>query len=352
MVSTNNVVSDSQESAIIDEETYMAIENTFGGSLPIKPEDMNDFNILEERPIQLSQVASTCEEQKRNIKRPLEEDYDDEKEIYYRNAYYNYLSRPVTFQFNVPDNGGGQGQDWMYSETSNKLYIKMEKVLPLRFTWEPARPGVFLRTELVYLFDEHKSDPVKRCYNHTAVTYPANQDMDPDRIKHVVQCVNIPSSYEENDGGHLSVVTPIRPPEGDSRYVMVYFKFFCKNSCQSGMNRRATELIFTLEDERRQILAQSQRMIIRICSCPKRDKIKDESECKESSVKQMKPLTANKKMLSCDKHVYKVELNVVGKENYLAVHKYAYDIMAGQAAKTGQHDFFKPYMDEVLNKIP
>lgn len=227
----------------------------------------------------------------------------------------------------------------------------MEKVLPLRFTWEPARSGVFLRTELVYLFDEHKSDPVKRCYNHTAETNPANQTMAPDKIKHIVHCVNIASSYEEKDNGHLSVVTPIHLPEDDSPYVKVYFKFFCKNSCVSGMNRRATELVFTLEDERKQILAR-RPMVIRICSCPKRDKIKDEAELKESSVKRKKQLTTNKKMSSCDKHVYKVELNVVGKENYLAVHKYAYDVMAGQAAKTGQHDFFKPYMDEVLNKIP
>lgn len=74
---------------------------------------MTEFNILEERPIQLSQVASTCEEQKRNIKRPLEEDYeDDDDEDYYENVYTNYMSRPVVnFQFYVPNNGGSQ--DWM-----------------------------------------------------------------------------------------------------------------------------------------------------------------------------------------------------------------------------------------------
>ncbi|XP_071557121.1 cellular tumor antigen p53 [Temnothorax nylanderi] len=340
-----NVYSDSQESALIDEETFKDIETSFGGTLPVVPENIHELDVLEEKPDTFAMSANVSVEKK--LKRKIEIE-DDDREHYYPGLYNDYLGCPLNFQFTI---GDSNGQDWVYSEVLKKLYIKMEKVLPLRFTWEPAMPGLFLRTELVFLLDEHKSDPVKRCYNHAAMTNYVNQTMEPGRIKHVVHCVNHASSIYQEKDGYFSILTPLCTPEAGSQYVPMCFKFFCKNSCPSGMNRRATELVFTLENEHNQTLAR-RTIVIRICSCPKRDKQKDEAEYEESlsSVKR-KLLTPNKKM-SYDKHVYNVELNIVGKENCLAVYKYAYDIMAGQAAKTGQHDVFKPYMDDILNQIP
>lgn len=232
----------------------------------------------------------------------------------------------------------------------------MEKTLPLRFSWEQWKSNIFgklfLRTRLAYVYEQHKNDPVKRCPNHVAPTNYINQNMLPERIKHVVHCVNHASSIYEEENEHLSVLTPLCTPEAGSQYVPMCFKFFCKNSCTSGMNRRETELVFTLEDERKQVLAR-QTLGLRICSCPKRDKQKGEADLEQSiSVKRELALTSGKKISSCDTHVYKVVLDVVGKENYLSVFKHAYDVMAGQAARTGQHEVFKPYMDEISRKVP
>lgn len=80
----------------------------------------------------------------------------------------------------------------------------MDKVLPLRFTWEPATSGLFLRTKLVYAFEQYKNDPVRRCYNHAASTSD-NQTMTPDKLKHVVHCINYPNSVYMDDNNHLSV---------------------------------------------------------------------------------------------------------------------------------------------------
>lgn len=226
----------------------------------------------------------------------------------------------------------------------------MEKTLPLRFSWDPSTSGLFLRTELVFVLEQFKSDPVRRCHNHVALTNHVNQNMDPERIKHVVHCVNHASSIYQEENEHLSILTPLCAPEAGSQYVPMCFKFFCKNSCVSGMNRRPTELVFTLENERKQILAR-RTLLVRICSCPKRDKQKEETEVGEPMPTKRKLLTSGKKMSSCDTHVYKVELNIVGKENYLSVYKHAYDVMAGQAARTGQHEFFKPHMDDLLQKM-
>lgn len=225
----------------------------------------------------------------------------------------------------------------------------MEKTLPLRFTWDTFTTGLFLRTELVYTLDEHKNDPVRRCLNHVALENYVNQTMNPDRIKHVVHCVNHANSMYIEKNEHLSVLTPLGAPEAGSQYVPMCFKFFCKNSCPSGMNRRATKLLFTLEDSRGEMIAR-QTLDIKICSCPKRDKQKVEVE--DERVSRERSLTNPTKISPSDNHVYTVNLEIVGKENCLKVYKYAYDVMAGQAMKTGQMELYKPCMDKILQKIP
>lgn len=226
----------------------------------------------------------------------------------------------------------------------------MEETLPLRFKWEPPEEGLFLRTAMVFSLDQYASDPVRRCHNHMAPNNPSNRDILPRVIKHVVRCTHQYTMYEERNE-HLSIVVPLNRPQPGSQYVPVCFKFLCKNSCPSGMNRRPTELIFTLEDCNKRILGR-RRLLVRVCSCPKRDKKKEEAEVLQPDVKKRKVcMPAGKRMMpSCD--IYKAQFNIVGKENYLAVLKYAYDVMAGYAIKTGQIDYFKPYLDDILRITP
>ncbi|XP_019701223.1 cellular tumor antigen p53 isoform X2 [Harpegnathos saltator] len=260
----------------------------------------------------------------------------------------------LNFQYSFADDG--TGQDWVYSQSLDKLFIKMEKVLPLRFMWDPPMEGLYLRTAMMFKLEQYRNDPVRRCYNHAATTYSTNQNMDPTRIKHVVHCVNHSSSIYIEENEHLSVLTPLCTPEAGSSYMPMCYKFFCKNSCPSGMNRRPTELVFTLESSGGKVLGR-RKLLIRICSCPKRDKKKEERELVPENPpnnhltkrNSKHPMHSGKKM-SCD--IYKIELNIIGKENYLAVLKYAYDIMAGQAMKTGQYELFKPYMDDILHNVP
>lgn len=223
----------------------------------------------------------------------------------------------------------------------------MEKVLPLRFTWDSSMLGLLLRTTMVYNLEEYRSDPVKRCHQHMAHNF--NQDIDPAITKHVVHCVNHSSSaYVEGENGHLSILTPLLPSEAGSPYFPMCLKFLCKNSCPSGMNRRPTELVFTLEDHNHIILGRK-TLLVRVCSCPKRDKKKAEAELAPKLAPKLK--STGKKIVS-DKGIYNINMKVVGKENYLSVLKYAHDVMAGQAMKTGQYELFKPYMENILKKMP
>lgn len=51
----------------------------------------------------------------------------------------------------------------------DKLFIRMEKSVALRFTWEPnieEREDLYLRTKMAFKLEQFKSDPVQRCHNH------------------------------------------------------------------------------------------------------------------------------------------------------------------------------------------
>ncbi|XP_076759707.1 p53 isoform X1 [Xylocopa sonorina] len=343
-MTTTNGFSDSQESDLLPEEDYKLL--------------MKDIGFV---PRWLQNITEEEMEEKYNL---TQQQYiQEEKEIKEEDGQYFHEPDPAIpvkeefaghYNFQVSLANQDSSKHWVYSQTLKKVFINMEETLPLRFKWEPPEDGFVLRTAMVFSLDQYASDPVRRCHNHMAPNNPCNRDVEPRVIKHVVRCTHHLTMYEERNE-HLSIVTPLNRPQPGSQYVPICLKFLCKNSCPSGMNRRPTELIFTLEDRNRRILGR-RRLPVRVCSCPKRDKKKEEAEVTENQpdIKKRKLcIPVGKKMMpSCDTHVFNVQLNIVGKENYLAVLKYAYDIMAGQAARTGQLDFFKPYMDDILRKTP
>lgn len=70
-------------------------------------------------------------------------------------------------------------------------------------------------------------------------------------LYHVLWIDHAQAVYEYDEiSERRSVLVPLGHPQVGSDWVTVALKFMCKNSCISGMNRRATEVIFTLEDSR------------------------------------------------------------------------------------------------------
>ncbi|XP_032663054.1 cellular tumor antigen p53 isoform X2 [Odontomachus brunneus] len=354
-----NGITSSQESMLFDEETFSEIQTDLDTAYSnlLMLEDKDLFEMTLKRGISEEKLGEFLNGRKRIKKEETEQMLISSTEI--TQQCDDTFAGNLNFQYSFADNG--TGQDWAYSQILDKLFIKMEKVLPLRFIWEPPMEGLFLRTAIMFKLEQFRNDPVRRCYNHMADSHSFNQNIDDQKKKHVVHCVNHSASIYIEKNEHLSILTPLRTHEPGSSYMPMCYKFLCKNSCPSGMNRRPTELVFTLENDKGVILGR-RKLLIRICSCPKRDKQKEETELlsdnlgnnqvtKRKSTKH--PLHSGKKMPSlCDQHVYKVQINIVGKENYLAVLKYAYDIMAGQAVKTGQYELFKPYMDDILHNTP
>ncbi|XP_001606900.1 cellular tumor antigen p53 isoform X1 [Nasonia vitripennis] len=249
------------------------------------------------------------------------------------------------------------GKHWVYSEKLSKVFIHMEEVLPLHFQWTPPTDGLWVRATMVYKLDQHRSQPVQRCHNHMAPDNNSNRSCDPRQLKHVIRGMHGACTYEEASNGHLSVLTPLGTPEAGMQNVPMDFVFYCKNSCTSGMNRRPTEVIFTLETDQNKILGR-RKLEVRVCSCPKRDKEKEEKEHestlntgskKRKSTTLMPGIPPGKKLLM-DKNVFEVNLKILGRDNYNAVIRYAHDIMAGAAIRTGSYDLYKPYMEDAMRK--
>jgi hypothetical protein len=70
-------------------------------------------------------------------------------------------------------------------------------------------------------------------------------------IDYVLHIDHPQAVYEfDEKSGRYSVRMPLSHPQAGTDWVTMAFKFMCKNSCPSGMNRRKTEVIFTLENER------------------------------------------------------------------------------------------------------
>lgn len=68
--------------------------------------------------------------------------------------------------------------------------------------------------------------------------------------QHVLRCQDMRAIYKggQEDGKHLSVIVPLGRPPYDSEILRQMYLFVCQNSCPTGINRKAIQLVFTLED--------------------------------------------------------------------------------------------------------
>ncbi|KAJ9597827.1 hypothetical protein L9F63_011322, partial [Diploptera punctata] len=183
---------------------------------------------------------------------------------------------PGYYEFEVNVNGENSGKNWLYSYVLNKLFININAVIHLSFKCNAFPSGFYIRAVAVFSNSDDFKYPVERCLHHRT---PENApDGQPDNhIDHVVLVDHPWALYEcDETSQRRSVRMLLDSPQAGTDWVNIPFKFKCKNSCISGMNRRPTEIIFTLEDSTAVVYGR-QKMKIRICSCPKRDKQKEEA---------------------------------------------------------------------------
>ncbi|XP_055631570.1 cellular tumor antigen p53-like isoform X2 [Toxorhynchites rutilus septentrionalis] len=215
------------------------------------------------------------------------------------------------FNFNVDLNGENSGKSsWMFSSRLNKVFVKMGQACTFNISYQSFDyQELVVRAMLVCSAPEDMHYPVFRCENHRC------SDNNNPRISevvktHVMRCFNPSARYVGFESGiafkdRLAVVIPLGATANDQGSMNISLEFVCQNSCRI-INRRATAIIFTLEDTHGQILGKKS-LHLKVCSCPKRDKQKEEESlgpAKRKSVNEQPPPPGKKvaKVSACHRH--------------------------------------------------
>jgi hypothetical protein len=173
----------------------------------------------------------------------------------------------------------GSKSSWLYSSLLNKVFVKIDTALNVYPVIVCSNQNVdqelFVRAMIVYSSQNDLPEPVKKCPNHRE-KYSAM-----DNPEHILKCDNEGSIYWGNENGRLfeEKLAVLIPMKNIASNEPLKFTFTCQNSCSGGMNRKSTSLIFTLEDQYKNILGRK-CMNFKVCSCPRRDKEKDEQSTK------------------------------------------------------------------------
>lgn len=165
-----------------------------------------------------------------------------------------------------------------------KLYIKMNSKMTITAAYRQQHPNEKLLVRAMIIFSQpaEMACPVKRCANHRIISN------EPEAKNASILKVNDPKAiYHGREDGQtfserLSVVVPLESNElDDSGRITqsIGLEFGCQNSCSSGINRKPTSIVFTLENLMGELIGKS-AIEFKVCSCPKRDSDRDKLEKK------------------------------------------------------------------------
>ncbi|KAJ8711483.1 hypothetical protein PYW07_008725 [Mythimna separata] len=190
-------------------------------------------------------------------------------------------SFPGEFNFCVEVNSTDvHKKTFLYSHQLSRIYVDMKCNFSIQFNWDYMKaPRMFVRATVVFSDETQSEKRVERCVQHFHES--STQGIQREIGKNVLhssrdfgtQGVYYCGDVDTADSWYSVLVEFMRTsPEPCSHA----YQFACKNSCATGINRRAIAIIFTLEDEGGNIYGR-QKVGARVCACPRRDMLKDET---------------------------------------------------------------------------
>uniref|UniRef100_A0A182Y7A0 p53 DNA-binding domain-containing protein n=1 Tax=Anopheles stephensi TaxID=30069 RepID=A0A182Y7A0_ANOST len=226
----------------------------------------------------------------------------------------HYKKTPILEEYTHPQQSFTVGisgtpcsaSSWCHSIPLEKLFVK--KKTPVTFDVSFSQPSdgtLKLRIMLVYSNTQYAYNTITRCQD----------DISKDGAKeykfkeHVVRCLNPEALYAGRENGvnfedRLAIIVDLNNGGSQKNHqqtqqtVPVSLEFLCQNSCPT-MERRATTLLFTLENEHGTLLGRKS-ISVKICSCPKRDMEKDEKKATGRDGNRNKRKHANETVSSTD----------------------------------------------------
>ncbi|VVC37991.1 p53-like transcription factor, DNA-binding,p53, DNA-binding domain,p53 tumour suppressor family,p53/RUNT- [Cinara cedri] len=291
----------------------------------------------------------------------------------------------MNFEVMLDSSSQSYRQKWHYSVALQKIFIDIDNVLLLNFKYDyekiPCDIPLFVRAMPMYSAANWLKEPVERCLQHLSPIDQLNKSFT--HLEHVLRCDNDSTTYHiDQNSKRKSVVTLLSRPEHGSDSTRLSYRFVCKTSCFSGMQRRPIIVIFTLEDNNGQVLGR-RILPVKICSCPKRDMEREEQDTK---LKKNTVFRRNKKCITQKNHhhhhhhhydngsppnklikietsteseteikndnPYTLPFNYVTnkKENYKIILENVYTVVAGASLLHNIKDT-KPFLDDLKSKL-
>ena len=270
---------ESTESLWNFESNNIALEQTeIVEGLPFSLETLETFSpdeeiVLEDVQVQQAGVKRSQAENIEQSKVVILSDQDQEPLVTFNlptatDSHPRLENNPGLYGFSVSFSqldDRVKNKPWEFSQQLNKLYIDLDRWVPVEFR---APAGFFIRALPVFSLPSDLRQPVKRCPSHAALSDKTNKNFAfPD---HLIRVDGEDPTYQEDSiSGRLSVLFPVVERK--------LLKFMCLGSDLGGINRRPVKLVFTLEDAVG-LLVGRQVFDLRLCSSPKRDKLKDEEK--------------------------------------------------------------------------
>lgn len=177
---------------------------------------------------------------------------------------------------------------YIYDQEQDKLFIKISSTIAFNASFIPSELNeqMYLRAMILFSEPENMHLPVSRCANH-------RKGNDDDKSKcNILKSVNPKAIYCGNENGlyfkdRLSILIPIEKRDEYGRnFENLGFTFECQSSCSSGINRRATAIVFTLESSVSGEMLGKKVIRFKVCSCPKRDADREKRERSEKGMKR------------------------------------------------------------------
>ena len=270
---------ESTESLWNFESNNIALEQTeIVEGLPFSLETLETFSpdeeiVLEDVQVQQAGVKRSQAENIEQSKVVILSDQDQEPLVTFNlptatDSHPRLENNPGLYGFSVSFSqldDRVKNKPWEFSQQLNKLYIDLDRWVPVEFR---APAGFFIRALPVFSLPSDLRQPVKRCPSHAAISDKTNKNFAfPD---HLIRVDGEEATYQEDSiSGRLSVLFPVVERK--------LLKFMCLGSDLGGINRRPVKLVFTLEDAVGLVVGR-QVFDLRLCSSPKRDKLKDEEK--------------------------------------------------------------------------
>lgn len=230
-----------------------------------------------------------------NLVEHLQQQQQQEQELQPTPPQLGHLSRipnldeiPTAYDFEVliPENGS-------IIVNQSKLYIKRNSkmTIDVKYRRQYRDEELYLRAMLIFSKPAEMHMPVKRCANHRSNININQSEYNPAKIREIrskeanILKINDPKAiYFGDEEGEtfqerLSIVVPLESKtmdENEKTVQSISLEFLCLSSCTSGINRRPSTIVFTLENSHGELIGKS-GIEFKVCSCIKRDSERDQA---------------------------------------------------------------------------